>query len=106
MTPKLTLPPTSSERCPISGETRIEERLNSLTHLFGLLLATALVPTLIVFAALKGSALAVISVSLYGAALIATYLVSTVYHAARKVAIKRWLQRLDHASIYLLIAGT
>ncbi len=106
MTNKSTLPPIDPERCPISGETRIEERLNSLTHLFGLLLAAALVPTLIVFAAIKGSALAVVSVSLYGAALIATYLASTVYHAARQVAIKRWLQRLDHASIYLLIAGT
>ncbi len=98
--------PAPTEHCPISGETRTEERWNSLTHLFGLLLAVALVPTLIVFAALKGPALAVVSVSLYGAALIATYLASTVYHATRQVAIKRWLQRLDHASIYLLIAGT
>ena len=40
--------------------------------------------------------------------LIATYVVSTLYHAtsSERVERKRWMQRLDHCCIYLLIAGT
>ncbi len=48
----------------------------------------------------------VVAISVYGASLIALYLVSTLYHRATKVNLKFKLRVLDHISIYFLIAGT
>jgi hemolysin III len=45
------------------------------------------------------------SFAVYGTALVELYLVSTLYHAVRERA-KRVFRRLDHTSIYVLIAGT
>ncbi|MEQ9307243.1 MAG: hemolysin III family protein, partial [Marinoscillum sp.] len=47
-----------------------------------------------------------VSFSIFGATLITLYLASTLYHAARKKNLRRKLNILDHAAIYLLIAGT
>lgn len=83
-----------------------DEWLNTLTHFCGLLLALGAVPVLIVFAALDGSAREVVTFSIFGATLIFTYLNSSLYHHARPSMMKRVLRRMDHLSIYLLIAGT
>ncbi|WP_141735581.1 PAQR family membrane homeostasis protein TrhA [Oligoflexus tunisiensis] len=42
----------------------------------------------------------------FGLSLIALYLASTLYHAAKQPERKRWLKYCDHAAIFLLIAGT
>ncbi|GAB5399624.1 MAG: hypothetical protein Aureis2KO_12090 [Aureisphaera sp.] len=42
----------------------------------------------------------------YGVSLILLYLASTLYHAIPKANWKPLLRKLDHISIYLLIAGT
>jgi hemolysin III len=81
------------------------ERFNGFTHLFGALLAAVGVTVLVVQAARYGDAWKLVSFSVYGATLFVLYLVSTLYHSARGRA-KAILQRLDHLSIYLLIAGT
>lgn len=83
-----------------------DEWLNTLTHFCGLLLALSAVPVLIIFAALRGTASEIVTFSIFGAALIATYLSSSLYHHARPGALKRILRRVDHLAIYLLIAGT
>lgn len=49
---------------------------------------------------------AVLSAAVYGASLILMYTMSTLYHAIPFQRAKRVLQVLDHASIYLLIAGS
>jgi hemolysin III len=82
-----------------------EEIANTLTHLVGLLLAIVCVPLLITAAA-HDTAATVAPFGVYGAALILTYLVSTLYHGAPHGVLKRALHRLDHMAIYLLIAGT
>jgi hemolysin III len=81
------------------------ERFNGYTHLAGALLAAAGAATLITLAALKGDATRIVSFSVYGAALFLLYLVSTLYHSLRGRA-KNVLRKLDHVSIYLMIAGT
>jgi hemolysin III len=47
-----------------------------------------------------------LSVGVFGAALLAVYSASTLYHAATAPRVRVRLHRLDKAAIYLLIAGT
>lgn len=97
---------TGPRLCPVSGQSVLEDRVNSATAGFGLLLAMGALPALVVTASLTGSAWHIVSFSIYGASLVLMYAAATVYHAARNVRRKRRLQVLDHGSIFLLIAGT
>jgi hemolysin III len=81
------------------------EKFNAITHLAGAVLALAGTVVLIVFAAFSGDAWKVVSVSIYGLTLLLLYSFSTLYHSLRGRA-KPVLRKLDHQSIYLLIAGT
>ena len=81
------------------------EKFNAITHLAGAVLALAGTVVLIVFAAFSGDAWKVVSVSIYGLTLLLLYSFSTLYHSLRGRA-KPMLRKLDHQSIYLLIAGS
>ena len=81
------------------------EKFNALTHLVGAVLALAGTVVLIVLAALDGDPWKVVSVSIYSVTLVLLYSVSAAYHSLRGRA-KNVLRKLDHHSIYLLIAGT
>lgn len=81
------------------------EKFNTLTHLAGAVLALAGSVLLIVLATQSGDPWKIVSVSLYGATLVLLYSFSTLYHGLRGPA-KDLLRKLDHQSIYLLIAGT
>jgi len=81
------------------------EKFNSLTHLAGAVLALAGSVVLIMLAATYGDPWKVVSVSIYGVTLVLLYTFSTLYHSLRGRA-KNILRRLDHLSIYLLIAGS
>jgi hemolysin III len=89
-----------------------EEIANAVSHGAGALLAVAAVPVLLVNALASGSpAVEVFAVAVFGASMAAMYLASTLYHAlparsAGLAAAKRVFRRLDHAAIYVLIAGT
>jgi hemolysin III len=87
-------------------QTRNEERANAWSHGIGLLLAIAALPVLVQGAVQRGSAADVVAASLFAGTMIVLYLVSTVYHALPVGRAKHWLNRLDHASIYLFIAGS
>ena len=76
-----------------------------ITHLAGTVLAAIGAPLLIVLAARSGDAWKIVGCSIYGAALFLLYGASTLYHSLRGRA-KTILRKLDHCSIYLLIAGT
>lgn len=69
------------------------------------LLALAGTVVLVVLASLSGDPWKVVSVSVYGATLVLLYSFSTLYHSMRGRA-KEILQKFDHQSIYLLIAGS
>ena len=83
-----------------------EEVWNTLLHLLGLVLVLGALPVLITLAAIYGSALEVVTFSVYGATLAVLYLVSTLYHYVKPGPLKRVLRRADHITIYYLIAGT
>jgi hemolysin III len=92
-----------SEKRP---QTRQEEIANSASHGLGLLLAAAGVPLLISAATQRGEAMLVIGAWVFAGALILLYGSSTLYHALPAGRAKRMLRVIDHAAIFLLIAGT
>jgi len=81
------------------------ERFNAWTHLVGAALACLGAIWLLVLAALDGSPVKIVSVAIYGLSLILLYSISTLYHSLRGRA-KVVMRKLDHLSIYLLIAGS
>jgi hemolysin III len=82
-----------------------EERFNSISHLVGAALAVAGTAVLVALAARLGDPWKIVGFSIYGAMLVALYVASTLYHSVRGRA-KKILQKVDHCSIYLLIAGS
>lgn len=83
-----------------------EEMASSLTHGLGLILAIAAVPVLILLGVLRGSTVHVAGFTVYGSSLVLVYASSTLYHAFQQPRLKHVFRVLDHAAIYLLIAGT
>ncbi len=83
------------------------EPLSSLTHFLGALLSVSALVLLVVFAVKDGNASHVVGFSVFGASLIILYGTSALYHFfQRETRIKIIFQRLDHAMIFVLIAGT
>lgn len=83
-----------------------EEIANSLTHGLGVLLSIAGLIVLLIYAAINGTAVHVVSASIFGSTLILLYTASTLYHSFQSPRAKRVMRILDHSGIYLLIAGT
>ncbi len=83
-----------------------EEVANAVTHGVGLVLSLIGMPILILAALDRGERATVIGASVFGATLIALYAASTLYHAIPHPTLKQKLRVVDHAAIYLLIAGT
>lgn len=83
-----------------------EEVANSITHGIGVLLSVVGLVLLIIVASLYGNAWHIVSFSIFGTALVVLYSASTLYHSARDPKLKIKLNKFDHASIYILIAGT
>jgi len=81
------------------------ERFNAWTHLVGAILACAGAVWLLVLASLDGELRKIISVAIYGLTLVLLYSISTLYHSVQGRA-KVVMRKLDHLSIYLLIAGS
>ena len=96
----------ADKRHPVNLYTIGEEIANSITHGIGAGFSIVGLTVLIIFAAFKNSSLHIVSFSIYGATLVLLYLASTLYHSIQHPTAKRILQRIDHAAIYLLIAGT
>lgn len=88
------------------GYTVGEEIANSLTHGAGVVLAVTALAVMMAFASLRGDAWHVVSCAIFGATLIITYTASTLYHSIPIPRAKDVLRILDHAAIFLLIAGT
>jgi hemolysin III len=89
------------------AQTAGEELANALSHGLGFLLALAALPILVSGALQRGGEAAdVIAASLFAGTMIVLYLVSTLYHAMPVGRAKVWLNRFDHAAIYLFIAGS
>ena len=81
------------------------EYFNSISHLVAAAAAVIGATVLITLAAVDGSLVKIISYTVYGVSLVLLYLSSTLFHSFQG-RVKDLFQRLDHFSIYLLIAGT
>ena len=81
-----------------------EEKLNVISHGFGLLLSC-----LALFLLLKnshGELSRIVSFSIFATSGILLFLASTLYHSLTNTRAKKLFKLLDHCAIYLLIAGT
>jgi hemolysin III len=83
-----------------------EELANSITHGIGAVLSIGALGILTAFASLFGNAWHIVSCSIFGVTLILLYTTSTLYHSIQTPRAKTVLRVLDHAAIFLLIAGT
>jgi hemolysin III len=83
-----------------------EEIANAISHGIGFLLAVASLPVLVFFAVQHGSTVNVVAVSIYALTMMLLYFISALYHALPAGSAKQWFNRLDHAAIYIFIAGS
>jgi hemolysin III len=83
-----------------------EEIANSVSHGVGLLAAVAAAPVLVLSAIQHDGAGRIVGASVFAATMVLLYLISTLYHALPRNRAKRVFQVLDHAAIFLMIAGT
>ena len=91
---------------PLSGQSPLEEMLNTSTHGIGVLLSIGGLSVLVVFASIYGTAWHIVGGSIYGATLVLVYAASTCYHGVGSMESKPSLRNLEQASIFLFIAGT
>ena len=85
---------------------REEERMNVISHGIGFVLSVIGLILLLQLAFTHGTTIHVVSFSIFGSSLIILYGASTLYHSAKDPQRRHQLRVLDHASIYLLIAGS
>ena len=86
---------------------RAEYVSDAVVHVAGLALALMAVPALVVAAALlRGDAPALVGTTIYGVALILMLGCSALYNMILRPDWGWLLKRLDHAAIYMKIAGT
>jgi len=83
-----------------------EEIANSITHGIGVGLSVVGLTALIILAVLRNAPWQLVGFTIYGITLVLLYLGSTLYHSIQRKNAKIVFQKLDHAAIYLLIAGT
>ena len=83
-----------------------EEIASSVTHGVGLAASIVALPLLIIAAARQGDGWRITSAAIFGASLVLLYTASTLYHALPRSRAKEVFRVIDHAAIYVLIAGT
>ncbi|HUF86273.1 MAG TPA: hemolysin III family protein [Thermohalobaculum sp.] len=94
-------------RTPYPVYSRAERLADAVLHVLGILFALIAVPVMVTLAAVWHGDLGTVGAALvYGASLIAMFTLSACYHMVRHGRTKQILRRLDHAAIYVKIAGT
>lgn len=83
-----------------------EEIANAVSHGIGALLSIVALVMLIVNSVKYGDVWHVVSFSIFGSTLVLLYAFSTLLHSFQRGIVKNVFEILDHAAIYLLIAGT
>ncbi len=83
-----------------------EEKINIASHALGFVLSVVALVLLVVHASRHGNAWHIVSFSIFGASLVTLYAASTIYHSAKNPVLRSRLRIVDHATIYILIAGT
>ena len=88
------------------AQSRGEEIANSVSHGVALLASMTAAPVLVLSAVHRGDVGRIAGASVFAVAMVLLYLASTLYHALPGNRAKRVFQVLDHAAIFLMIAGT
>ncbi|MFO7848294.1 MAG: hemolysin III family protein [Balneolaceae bacterium] len=81
------------------------ERFNSYTHLIGTILSIVGFVFLLYLALTRGDSWKLLSFGIYGSSLVLLYTFSTLYHSVEG-KLKKIFRKMDHISIYILIAGS
>lgn len=97
---------TLSNTFPKRPKSLAEEVANSASHGMGLVAAIVALPSLIRMASHDGDSLFLAGVCVFAASVLLMYFSSSVYHALPAGKAKSRFLLLDHAAIYVLIAGT
>ncbi|MES2685135.1 MAG: hemolysin III family protein [Pseudomonadota bacterium] len=103
------LPQSSSRRSAPPVYSSGEEIAHSVTHGLGALLAVGGLTVLAARAAMHGQYLHVVACSVFGVAMLLTYLASAIYHSIPLSLLpnaKNVLRAVDQSFVYVLIAGT
>jgi hemolysin III len=80
---------------------------DGVVHVTGIVMVVVTIPVLIVLTVLtRGDVAALVGVSVYGAAMAAMISCSALYNLTPGAALTWLYRRLDHAAIYVKIAGT
>jgi hemolysin III len=87
-------------------QTLAEEIANAITHGIGFLLSIAALVLLLCFGLDHQDYTHPISFIVYGVSMMILYAASTLYHSFQKDSIKNFFQIVDHAAIYVMIAGS
>jgi len=82
------------------------EKLNSISHLVGAVLALVGLGALLTVAIQSRDPWIISSFTVFGVTLVLLYTMSTLYHSFHPPNLKDLFQLFDHVAIYLLIAGT
>lgn len=90
----------------ITDQSNALEIANALTHGFGFLVGIALLPVVTAISARVDRISAIVAAAIYAFSFLMVFIFSTLYHAMRDPDAKFILQKLDHISIYFMIAGT
>lgn len=86
-------------------KTKREELWNAISHGIGFVLSIPALVILIIKGAQTGTAIHVVSYSIFGASMLLLFLMSTLLHSL-PVKVKKLFSIFDHSAIYILIAGT
>ena len=87
--------------------TKGEEIFNMVSHIVGGAVGICALVLCVVFAALHRNVWGVVSCSIYGAAMVILYTMSSIYHGlSPRLKAKKVFQVIDHCSIFLLIAAS
>jgi hemolysin III len=97
------MPPASAST---RAQTRSEELANALSHALGCPLALLVWPALAHAARAQWGSLGVVAVTVFCATMALQYLASTAYHALPTGRAKLWARAIDHAAIFVFIAGS
>ena len=96
----------SDDASSFTGFSYREELANGAVHGVGAVLSMAGLIVLVAVASTYSDVTYFMSFSVYGTTLIVLYSASTLYHVIRRARVKQIFELIDHASIFLLIAGT
>ena len=83
-----------------------EERLNTLTHIVGILFGLVSIPILILNACNNCGFAEILGICIYSLGFLMVFTSSTLFHWQKEGRTRNLWKKIDHISIYFMIAGT